>query len=360
MLIMWVHACRPDVLLVERSVARAAQEELLNRGISLVHHTKPELLERLARCMGVKVRHGLPSCQHCLPLQRRWRQVELVATQQQCMYNRISTAQNLLLGAATPVLYMPSLLYVKAAVGPGVWTVGAPISIACCQDSHHLADASLLLPSLHHCMQVAGSVEELSSVFVGSCSRFRVELMPQAADSAAGAGAAEASSTAAASNAMEPSAAAGASVGAAVQPAGSGLPVPAAPRAGSARPTPVSATPAPPKTLMVFDGCPLPLGCTVLLQGASAAELTKVKRVVKFGVLAAYHLCLEVNFLAEELALATAALASPGEAQDASAQNVRCRAAGVLGSALFATVLILLAATAGQLCPVLALRACLG
>jgi hypothetical protein len=47
--------CRPDVLLVERSVARAAQEELLNRGISLVHHTKPELLERLARCMGVKV-----------------------------------------------------------------------------------------------------------------------------------------------------------------------------------------------------------------------------------------------------------------------------------------------------------------
>lgn len=44
------------MLLVERSVARAAQEELLNRGISLVHHTKPELLERLARCMGVKVR----------------------------------------------------------------------------------------------------------------------------------------------------------------------------------------------------------------------------------------------------------------------------------------------------------------
>lgn len=48
-------SCRPDVLLVERSVARAAQEELLARGISLVHHTKPELLERLARCMGVKV-----------------------------------------------------------------------------------------------------------------------------------------------------------------------------------------------------------------------------------------------------------------------------------------------------------------
>lgn len=64
---------------------------------------------------------------------------------------------------------------------------------------------------------------------------------------------------------------------------------------------------------MVFDGCPLPLGCTVLLQGASAAELTKLKRVVKFGVLAAYHLGLEINFLSEELALTTAALAPPGQ-----------------------------------------------
>jgi hypothetical protein len=41
---------------VERSVARSAQEELLQRGIALVQHTKPELLERLGRCMGIKVR----------------------------------------------------------------------------------------------------------------------------------------------------------------------------------------------------------------------------------------------------------------------------------------------------------------
>lgn len=40
---------------MERSVARSAQEELLLRNISLVQHNKPELLERLARCMGVKV-----------------------------------------------------------------------------------------------------------------------------------------------------------------------------------------------------------------------------------------------------------------------------------------------------------------
>jgi hypothetical protein len=43
------------VLLVERSVARAAQEELLARGISLVQHVKPELLERVARATGAKV-----------------------------------------------------------------------------------------------------------------------------------------------------------------------------------------------------------------------------------------------------------------------------------------------------------------
>ena len=46
---------QPDVLLVERSVARAAQEELLACGISLVQHVKPELLERVARATGAKV-----------------------------------------------------------------------------------------------------------------------------------------------------------------------------------------------------------------------------------------------------------------------------------------------------------------
>lgn len=46
---------KPDVLLVERSVARAAQEELLTRGISLVQHVKVELLDRLERCTGAKV-----------------------------------------------------------------------------------------------------------------------------------------------------------------------------------------------------------------------------------------------------------------------------------------------------------------
>eukprot|EP01018_Ginkgo_biloba_P039388 Gb_11903 [translate_table: standard] len=56
------------------------------------------------------------------------------------------------------------------------------------------------------------------------------------------------------------------------------------------------------KTLMFFEGCPKPLGCTVLLKGANGDELKKVKRVVQFAVFAAYHLALETSFLADERA----------------------------------------------------------
>ncbi|CAM6066031.1 unnamed protein product [Sphagnum tenellum] len=52
--------------------------------------------------------------------------------------------------------------------------------------------------------------------------------------------------------------------------------------------------------LMFFEGCPRPLGCTVLLRGASTEELKKVKKVVQFAVFAAYHLALETSFLADE------------------------------------------------------------
>ncbi|KAA8540201.1 hypothetical protein F0562_024236 [Nyssa sinensis] len=54
------------------------------------------------------------------------------------------------------------------------------------------------------------------------------------------------------------------------------------------------------KTLMYFEGCPKPLGCTILLRGASGDELKKVKHVVQYGVFAAYHLALETCFLADE------------------------------------------------------------
>ncbi|GLT74224.1 hypothetical protein SLA2020_460320 [Shorea laevis] len=54
------------------------------------------------------------------------------------------------------------------------------------------------------------------------------------------------------------------------------------------------------KTLMFFEGCPKPLGFTILLKGDNADELKKVKHVVQYAVFAAYHLALETSFLADE------------------------------------------------------------
>ncbi|KAK9989807.1 hypothetical protein SO802_030046 [Lithocarpus litseifolius] len=54
------------------------------------------------------------------------------------------------------------------------------------------------------------------------------------------------------------------------------------------------------KTLMFFEGCPKPFGCTILLKGANEDELKRVKHVVQYGVFAAYHLALETSFLADE------------------------------------------------------------
>lgn len=56
------------------------------------------------------------------------------------------------------------------------------------------------------------------------------------------------------------------------------------------------------KTLMYFEGCPKPLGCTIILRGADGDELKKVKHVVQYGAFAAYHLALETSFLADERA----------------------------------------------------------
>ncbi|XP_075523297.1 1-phosphatidylinositol-3-phosphate 5-kinase FAB1B-like isoform X1 [Primulina tabacum] len=57
------------------------------------------------------------------------------------------------------------------------------------------------------------------------------------------------------------------------------------------------------KTLMYFEGCPKPFGCTILLRGANGDELKKVKHVIQYGIFAAYHLALETSFLADEGAL---------------------------------------------------------
>lgn len=50
-----IDAHRPDVLLVEKSVSRFAQEYLLAKDISLVLNIKRPLLERIARCTGAQI-----------------------------------------------------------------------------------------------------------------------------------------------------------------------------------------------------------------------------------------------------------------------------------------------------------------
>lgn len=55
MIISKIEALRPNVLLVEKSVASCAQEYLLAKEISLVLNVKRPLLERIARCTGALV-----------------------------------------------------------------------------------------------------------------------------------------------------------------------------------------------------------------------------------------------------------------------------------------------------------------
>ncbi|KAJ0679541.1 putative 1-phosphatidylinositol-3-phosphate 5-kinase chromatin regulator PHD family [Helianthus annuus] len=55
MIISRIEARRPNVLLVEKSVASYAQEYLLAREISLVSNIKRPLLERIARCTGASI-----------------------------------------------------------------------------------------------------------------------------------------------------------------------------------------------------------------------------------------------------------------------------------------------------------------
>lgn len=56
-----IDAHQPNVLLVEKSVSRFAQEYLLAKDISLVLNIKRPLLERVARCTGAQI---VPTIDH--------------------------------------------------------------------------------------------------------------------------------------------------------------------------------------------------------------------------------------------------------------------------------------------------------
>lgn len=51
------------------------------------------------------------------------------------------------------------------------------------------------------------------------------------------------------------------------------------------------------KTLLFLDGCPYKAGCSIILKGSSLANLEILKKVVTFGVFAAYHHKIECKFL---------------------------------------------------------------
>ncbi|XP_076042433.1 1-phosphatidylinositol 3-phosphate 5-kinase fab1 isoform X3 [Oratosquilla oratoria] len=57
------------------------------------------------------------------------------------------------------------------------------------------------------------------------------------------------------------------------------------------------------KTLMFFDGCATHLGCTIILRGASNAELKRVKRIMYFMIYAVYNWRLERSYIMDEFAL---------------------------------------------------------
>lgn len=50
-----IHSHNPQILLVEKSVSRFAQEYLLAKDISLVLNIKRPLLERISRCTGAQI-----------------------------------------------------------------------------------------------------------------------------------------------------------------------------------------------------------------------------------------------------------------------------------------------------------------
>ncbi|TYI28833.1 hypothetical protein ES332_A05G272300v1 [Gossypium tomentosum] len=59
----------------------------------------------------------------------------------------------------------------------------------------------------------------------------------------------------------------------------------------------------PSKTLMFLEGCPKHLCCTILLKGSHSEELKKIKCVLQYAVVMAYHLILETSFLIDQKAM---------------------------------------------------------
>eukprot|EP00803_Ostreobium_quekettii_P003607 evm.model.scf_978.2 EVM.evm.TU.scf_978.2 scf_978:28772-45132(+) len=65
--------------------------------------------------------------------------------------------------------------------------------------------------------------------------------------------------------------------------------------------------------LMIFKGCQVSLVCTAVLYGDTMEQLNKLSQVVKQSIIVAYHMRLELAFLADELSVASSAMAAVAE-----------------------------------------------
>lgn len=52
-------------------------------------------------------------------------------------------------------------------------------------------------------------------------------------------------------------------------------------------------------TYAYLEGCPPELGCTLILRGGNKTTLVEIKRIMKFSVMLAYHLRLEVAYYSD-------------------------------------------------------------
>ncbi|BDA49325.1 probable 1-phosphatidylinositol-3-phosphate 5-kinase FAB1C [Coccomyxa sp. Obi] len=272
-------ALQPDIILVERSVARTAQEELLERGISLALNMKRSVLDFLSRCTGAEVAASVDSASA------------------KC----VATCQEFVVEDTYPA---PTRVPVNCATPSG-----APAAAAAAQ----LPEAAAAkLPSVLE-SSGPGANSELPSV------------QPDAAKPGAAAAVGQTRSLLldkpSGSYKGDARSAAGSAFGALDRPAVS-YSGGSAGRAGAASKelgTPQNSLKMTDsvkgmmaaRTLMFFKGCPHALGCTVLLKGAPREPLVAIKKVMQFAVYAAYRNRLETAFLADQLA---SAISTAGEA----------------------------------------------
>ncbi|EIE24976.1 hypothetical protein COCSUDRAFT_83669 [Coccomyxa subellipsoidea C-169] len=241
-------ALQPDIVLVERSVARTAQDQLLDRGISLALNLKRSVLDFLSRCTGAEVAASVDSASA----------------------KNVATCEDIASGASGQALEASAKLP-SVPEGSGA---GAKAEAAAQPDAAKSgAAAGLAVPPA---VPRGPSLDRTSVSYKG--------------DARSGASAFGALDRVSGSYP-------GTSLG---RVSGRELGTPQNSLKLSESGKGMMAA----RTLMFFKGCPNALGCTVLLKGAPREALAAVKKVMQFAVYAAYRNRLETAFLADQLASA--------------------------------------------------------